>query len=298
MRQIQLLNRAEIDEERWNNCIKEAPNGLIYGTTAYLDAVAQKWKGLVYGNYEIVMPIPYTRFLWFSLIQQPFFIQQLGAFGKSIDEEVLELFINDLNKKFDYGCLILNYGNRIKNTGEKINLILPLNVDYNTIQNKYSKDLQRNLHFAKRFEFTYKVSTDAVQSLKLFKRLYHHRFKNIKSIHFKRETEFLLSNPEKAIVREIYLENELHASLLALKDERRIYLLFSATTESGRKSKSNHVLIDTIIREFAGQDYILDFEGSEIPSVAYFYKNFGAILQPYFEIRWNNLPWWLKVVKK
>lgn len=298
MMQIQLLNRAEIDEKRWNNCIKNAPNGLIYGTTDYLDAIAQKWKGLVYGNYEIVMPIPYTRFLWFSLIQQPFFIQQLGAFGKSINEEVLELFINHLYKKFDYGCLILNYGNRFKDAGEKINLIVQLNVDYKTIQNKYSKDLQRNLHFAKRFEFKYKVSSDAVQSLKLFKKLYHHRFKNIKTIHFKREIEFLLSNPDKSIVRAIYLEDELQASLMALKDDRRIYLLFSATTLNGRKSKANHVLIDQFIREFAGQDYILDFEGSEIPSIAYFYKNFGAVPQPYFEIRWNNLPWWLRLVKK
>jgi len=298
MRQIQLLNRAEIDEERWNDCIKEAPNGLIYGTTAYLDAVAQKWKGLVYGNYEIVMPIPYTRFLWFSLIQQPFFIQQLGAFGEKIDQTDLELFFKRLMKNFDYCCLNLNYANPYNWAKEKTNLIIPLSQAYTTLKKKYTKDLQRNLHFATRFDLKYKDSEDAVKSLKLFKHLYHHRFKNIKSKHFKQEIEFLLLNPDKAIVREIYLKDELQASLLALKDDRRIYLLFSAVTSSGRKSKSNHVLIDQLIREFAGQNYILDFEGSEIPGVAYFYKNFGAVSQPYFELRWNNLPWWLKLVKK
>lgn len=84
MKQLQLLNRAEIDEERWNECIKKAPNGLIYGTIAYLDAIAGKWKGMVYGDYEIVMPIPFTRFLWFSLIQQPFSYNNLVHLGNQL----------------------------------------------------------------------------------------------------------------------------------------------------------------------------------------------------------------------
>jgi len=298
MRQIQLLKRTEIDEERWNECIKNAPNGLIYGTTAYLDALAQKWKGLVYGNYEIVMPIPYSRFLWFSLIQQPFFIQQLGAFGEKIDQTDLELFFNKLIKDFNYCSLNLNYGNPVKWAEEKMNLIVPLNADYSTIQQKYTKYLQRNLKFAKRFDLKYVNSLETIKSFELFKELYQNRFKQIKSKYFKREIDFLINNSDKVIVREIYLKDELHASLLALKDERRIYLLFPSTTPVGRKSKSNHVLIDQLIKEFAGQDYILDFEGSEIPGIAYFYNNFGAIPQPYFQIRWNNLPWWLKLVKK
>lgn len=298
MKQLQLLNRAEIDEERWNECIKKAPNGLIYGTIAYLDAIAGKWKGMVYGDYEIVMPIPFTRFLWFSLIQQPFFIQQLGAFGESIDKVVLEIFIKELYTQFDYCKLNLNYGNPTKEFKEKTNLIIPLNVDYFTIQNKYTKDLQRNLHFAKRFDLKYSSSLDAFKSLKLFEQLYHNRLNKIKSIHFKKEIEFLLTNTDNYIVREIYLEDELQSSLLALIDNRRIYLLFLSITSSGKKTKANHVLIDQLISEFAGKEYLLDFEGSEIPGVAYFYKNFGAISQPYFEIHWNNLPWWLKLIKK
>jgi hypothetical protein len=42
----------------------------------------------------------------------------------------------------------------------------------------------------------------------------------------------------------------------------------------------------------------LDFEGSEIPSVAYFYSKFGAEPVPYYRWRMNRLPRLLRWVKK
>jgi hypothetical protein len=50
--------------------------------------------------------------------------------------------------------------------------------------------------------------------------------------------------------------------------------------------------------EYAGTNYILDFEGSDIEGIANFYQQFGSIPQPYYSLSYNHLPWLLRLVKK
>ena len=63
----------------------------------------------------------------------------------------------------------------------------------------------------------------------------------------------------------------------------------STTFPDGRKPGANHFMLYEFIKEFSGQNLILDFEGSEIPSINFFYKKFGAIEQPYPFVRINKL---------
>ncbi|WP_315816464.1 hypothetical protein [Paraflavitalea speifideaquila] len=46
---------------KWDRCIADAPNGLIYGYSFYLDKMADNWDGLVLNNYEAVMPLPWKK---------------------------------------------------------------------------------------------------------------------------------------------------------------------------------------------------------------------------------------------
>jgi Acetyltransferase (GNAT) domain len=87
------------------------------------------------------------------------------------------------------------------------------------------------------------------------------------------------------------------AIVLFLRDKDRIYLLQATTSAEGRDIGANHFLLDHVIREFAGQPMTLDFEGSDLPGIAHFYKSFGAQDQPYFFYRHNRLPWPFRQLK-
>ena len=76
-----------------------------------------------------------------------------------------------------------------------------------------------------------------------------------------------------------------------------MYLLASVTWPEGREQEANHFLLDRLINEFAASDTVLDFEGSDLPGVAHFYRNFGGIDQPYFFYRLNRLPWYIRWMK-
>jgi hypothetical protein len=50
----------------------------------------------------------------------------------------------------------------------------------------------------------------------------------------------------------------------------------------GRAIGIMHGIINWVIQKYEGENVLLDFEGSSIPSVASFYKKFGATEFPYF----------------
>ena len=87
-------------------------------------------------------------------------------------------------------------------------------------------------------------------------------------------------------------------SAIFLKSKGAIHYILGAPTEEGRKLNASHVLIDRVLEEHASSNLTFDFEGSEIPSVASFYKKFGVNAYTYFGLKVNRLPFPLYLLKK
>jgi len=67
--------------------------------------------------------------------------------------------------------------------------------------------------------------------------------------------------------------------------------LAPALNEEGGASRAMFYLIDRYIHLNAGIQLTLDFEGSDIETVARFYQGFGAAPSTYSSLRINRLPW-------
>ena len=78
----------------------------------------------------------------------------------------------------------------------------------------------------------------------------------------------------------------------------RAYYLFPATDAVFRSKGASPLLIDAFITRHAGSSVLLDFEGSDIDSLARFYEGFGAVDRPYPAIRQNRLPFPLRFLKR
>ena len=46
---ITYLAHEEIDKLKWDTCVRNAYNGLIYGYSWYLDVAAEHWDGPIEG---------------------------------------------------------------------------------------------------------------------------------------------------------------------------------------------------------------------------------------------------------
>ena len=99
-------------------------------------------------------------------------------------------------------------------------------------------------------------------------------------------------------MRRVTNNNELLATVLLIKDERRLYNLMMAATQNARQQSAGAFLYDELIKEFSHSGMMLDFEGSDIPGIEFFYKGFGAVNQPYFKTHINNLGFPLRLFKR
>jgi hypothetical protein len=108
-----------------------------------------------------------------------------------------------------------------------------------------------------------------------------------------------LKNNGKAFCYGQYSHNNtLLAAAVFFISSRRIYYMLAWNSNEGRHEGASHQIIDSIIKEYSGKDYYLDFEGSDIPGIAFFFEGFGAHSEDYYYLRENRLPWWCRWMKK
>ncbi|HQS56418.1 MAG TPA: hypothetical protein PLK14_15020 [Sediminibacterium sp.] len=205
-----------------------------------------------------------------------------------------------------YGDLFFNFSNHELTlsvpTKAKTNLVLDLHQDYTTIANNYKKDLCNNLDKANKYHPVYSATNHYSIALNIYQKQYGNRFHWVSKRDYGQLARLLsfYQSKSQCLVRELKdpTTEDLLSSTILLKDEKRLYLLINVITPKGRQISSNHFLIDRIIQEFAGTNLQLDFEGSEIPGVQDFFKNFHPFNQPYFHVHYNHLRWPLRVIKK
>lgn len=300
--QIQYLQHQEIDKIKWDQCVETSSNGLIYASSIYLDHLCGTWDAIVCNNYEAVMPIPLRKKYGIYYSYQPPFIQQLGLIYK--DEKYssfLQPVLQEISGKIKFGDYPLNFLNVFTQATIKNNFILFLNRNYENLSEHYSSDLKRNLKQAEKHQLKFATSDNYDNAIQQYQLLYSSRIPHITAVHYKNLNKLIhqLFEQKKVIIREAQDEQgNVLAVNVCFNDSKRLYLLLSSTTTAGRKKEANHFLLDQMIKEFSGKNLIFDFEGSDIPGVAYFYQGFGAINQPYYFYQWNHLPLPVKMIKQ
>jgi len=295
---IHYLCRGDIDTEKWDACVH-----LVYGKSWYLDHMTDGgWDALIEGDYKVVMPLTWRRKWGVRYLYQPAFTQQLGLFATdTISHPVIDAFLEELGRHYRFAEIYLNYRNTHPVLQPFTNLILDLHTSYAELTAGYKQDLVNNLKKANRSSLQYTDDIDLTETLSLFQQHYssrlphltrqdYHRFKGL-CIALQKKGQLLL----RGIVD---VRRQLLATALLPRDNHRLYLMQSTVTSPGRREGANHFLLDRLIHEFAGQDLILDFEGSEKPGIAHFYRNFGSQDQPYYFFRHNRLGWPWRLFKK
>jgi hypothetical protein len=298
---IRYLFRNEIDIHKWDHCIRNAPNGLIYARSFYLDSMAGNWSALVLNDYEAVMPLTWKRKFGISYLYQPAFTAQLGVFTKNLqDKLMLNKFIRQAELHFRFCEIHLNFTNPVIEKSMRANYILALGIPYTEIRKGYKKRLLENLQEAESYHLVYRPAEDYRAIIRLFQNQYGKRFSHVRPADY-RNFEILcgeLLNRKMIFGREVKNQTgDLLSASIFFRDEHRIYNIMSVTLQPGRDQRAHFHLLDQLILEFNSNDIILDFEGSDVAGIAEFYRKFGSVYQPYPFLKFNHLPFPLRLFK-
>lgn len=301
---IRYVHGKEIDRNKWDHCIEKASNGLIYSYSFYLDSMAKNWDGLVLDDYESVMPLPWNSKYGTRYVYQPFLTAQLGITGQVLTKELIHDFIDAIPNSYRLVEIPLNYENI---TGvpatlskQRKNFILRLDKPYEQIAGGYNENTKRNTRKAMQSGCTAKkdIPVETVIGLAV-QQMNSYGPESVGNVdRFRKLYQQLREKNKTAVYGIESKEKELLASCIFFFSHKRAYYILVGNHPSGRTTGASHALIDAFIKDHAGQDMILDFEGSDIPSLASFYSGFGAVNEPYPFLKINRLPFYLKWMKR
>lgn len=297
--EIQYLSHQQIDKKRWDQLISHAFGGTLYAQSWYLDAVCPGWQALATTDYSRVMPLTSRRKYGLSYLFQPLLSQQLGIFSRShLKPEEVDEFIGMIPPVFKLIEITLNDHNPPgilfpidKHTTCRLNL----NISYTQIQERYSENTRRNLKKATLENLRFRTNITLQEFMELLQKDKSAganiliRNKNRPAL--LRLIPTLINRSAGMICGVRNRHGDLLASALIGQEKGFHYYLAPAMNEEGREARAMFYLIDRYIHLHAGLPAIFDFEGSDIESVARFYKGFGAAPAIYTSLRINRLPW-------
>jgi hypothetical protein len=296
---IRYLEHDEIDEKKWDECIRQSFNGNLYGHYWFLDVVAGEWGALVEDDYKRVFPLPHRRKYRLSYIYQPFFTQQLGLYTTSkLSSKMADSFLDAIPKKFRHIEVNLNIHNKV--TEGKFRMIpqrnheLDLIHSYDKIYSGYSENLKRNLKKAEKAGLTILKNPRPEVVVDLFRENRGRSIPHLKDEDFRRLLQMVYRCTYKGLadIRGVYdARNQLLAGAYFIRSHKKAIFLFSGLSEEGRKHSAMPFLIDSYIHENANKHMTFDFDGSNDPNLARFYKSFGSKEIIYQRVVINRLPW-------
>jgi hypothetical protein len=301
---IQYLTREQIDADKWDACIRESSNSLIYAHSFYLDGMARHWDALVMTDYTYVMPLPWNSKYGIRYIYQPFLTAQLGIFGKRTDAGITNAFIDSIPASFRLIELPMNSENDLSRVKarrvNRSNYTLDLHPSYENLYDHYREQTQRNIKKARQLGCREEKDIPIEEVIRLaLQQMKNYSRESSENVDRFRKLYRVLREKEMTKTYGVFsASNELLASAVFFIDRKRAYYILVGNHPESRNSGASHFLIDAFIRDHAGRDMLLDFEGSDLKNLAYFYSSFGATHSPYPALKINRLPFFLRWMKE
>lgn len=301
---ILYLEHEEIDKAKWDSCISNASNRLIYGYSFYLDHMARNWDALILEDYKAVMPLTWNKKYGIYYLYQPFLAAQLGLFGNDITKEMLEGFLKMIPAKFRYWDIYLNQENVFNIESfqlyQRKNYVLDLSRPYEKLYDGYSENIKRNINKAEQAGCIVKKDFDVEEIIKLaLAQMRSYAKKSGTHVDCFRKLYHYLHEQQKAITYGVTSSNDqLLASCVFFIFDDRAYYILVGNDPIGKTVGASHAVINSFIKDHAEKKLLLDFEGSDIPGLALFYSSFGSVEEKYSAIKMNRLPFYLKWIKK
>jgi hypothetical protein len=287
---IRFLAKKDIDLSRWDACVSADPSCLPYALSWWLDAATQgNWDGVVVDDYRVVMPLPRGKFFGrFTQVQRPSFTQQCGPFGQLQPGDVKQLltklpsryisFKLPLTDRVSHDEIPAGFTSR-----ERTNYVIDLSPDFSAVHQNFHKVLRRKL---RRNGPAILSPAEPKGIIELYRQSAGQKA-GLKPKHYRQIAAIIDAARENDAAICCRLDDEENGFLAAgffPFYRGRLINTFAASTAIGYRKDGMARLIAELIKAHGGPGRLLDFEGSDIPGVAEFFRSFGPVERNYLSV--------------
>ncbi len=291
---LKFILHANIDKDKWDNCLKKIDRAHFYGLYGYLSAICQ-WNALVLeenNEYTVLVPLPFNEKFGIRFLYQPFFCQQLGVFvDRNLTPQETKQIVGLIKKNHLFGKL--QWANKLGfeynfSLLEKANFELPLNNSFEQLSSSFNQNRKRNLKKLHELDAltVHQVSDlDAItRCVDSFQKQMQDKIIGVRQEHYHNFLEgnrSVLKQVTPTVVQ-IYSKQELVSESYFIEFNNRVIYLMGYTVANYLKLSVSSLAFEKIIKNYANSNKILDFEGGSIPGIAQFYLSFGAQKKEYY----------------
>ncbi|MCK4921339.1 MAG: hypothetical protein KAS71_09855 [Bacteroidales bacterium] len=298
---ITFLKHGEIDRKKWDHCVMNSKQALVYSLSWYLDLVASGWAGLVEDDYLSVMAIPVKKKWGHKYIYQPLFTQQLGIYSRAnLSPAKTSEFLKAVPEEIRYIDYNLNHLHETENLEfdftKRVNYELRLNTSYSHLKNSYSANTKRNLQKTiANIEISESIKIQDIISLKRDNSIRKRKVQYYEWLNCFMDKILTI---KKGFLVGAFYRGEIVGAAFFIFLSGRLYYLIPVSSEVGKSERAMFAILDHVIDKYADTGLILDFEGSGIPGIARFFAGFGAKPINYFNFKLNRLAFPFKLFKR
>lgn len=294
---IVYLTYQEIDKLKWDTCIHNSFNGLLYAYSWYLDVVTEQWDALVEGDYERVMPLPYRRTMGFEQIYMPALAPLLGIFSRTkISEDTVKKFINTIPRRFKTAHIALNKYNSFntKYTERKL-LSMDLISVYDRLSAKYSAKTSERIAAGHNRGLYSKTGMD-IGEFADFHRANGGAIGPFDSIRLASLAHTLISLKVAEIIAIHGPDGELLCAGLFIAHSNNATVHACSISAKGQELHAPYMMLDTFIRTNSNKNITLDFTPFNHRIAESFYTGFGCTAFTVKQYRHTSFVWPLNYI--
>lgn len=303
---IQLVAHNNIDRSKWDAAVLASDAVQLYGQSWWLDAAAPGWDGLVLDDYEAIMPLTHLQKLGINYLAQPHCTQQLGVFTSASNSALVEEFIATIPAKYKLIQIALNRANTLPEAFPDAkpahNYELALGRSYEAVRAGYNTNTKRNIAKAEKAGLAITENPGGLRNcIELFKSSKAAEIGTLPEAWYRTLENVIAATSTNAAITilDAHTANGTHAAsgVFAEHNGRSVFL-FSGNSTAGKQVGALPALLNHYIKANCERLTILDFEGSNSPNLARFYKGFGSDLSLYLLYYHNRLPAPIKWLKR
>ncbi len=292
---IRHLRHEHIDKQWWDQQLLRCDMPLWYARSWVLDATSPGWGALHDDETGAIMPLTWRKKYFIKYLFQPFGSQQLGVFVPNYDEAIGQRMLQAIPREYRYCDISLNERMGALNasgsrTTPRSQQVLLLDRPVMDLRNAYSEGHRRNLKKAVNDPLLINdITPDEFTAL--YARTTGQRY-GVQALDLGIMQEVISQALERGecSIWGTRSDQELVAAACFIEWNGRAIFYKSGADPIGQEQRAMFRIIDAYIKKHAGSGVLLDFAGSDTPSVARFNAGFGAQRRIYLRLQRNLLP--------
>ena len=274
---LKLIERNELNVDRWNELAMATPNVSFFSFAWYLDEVAEHWCVFVDENYSSGIAIPYTIRFGKRIAYTPIFVSYLELLGREgINPNELK---NLLISHFSIIELSLKSRSLSDDAEEYVTQMLPVD-----LEQKLNSQAKRMLKKATANELEIRVSDKFDTIYGWVETELKGKFTGMTEESLPRLNQLFIQGKkqEQLISFEVWENGACQGGIVCLEKSDQLFYLKGVCSDSTKKMGGMYLALQAGIEHARERQLLFDFGGSRVEGVRSFNRNLGGIDQFYY----------------